>query len=49
MVKKKYYGNEDLSLAQDHIEMLRNHIRVYKNCIKVFEIIFKNHIRVQGH
>ena len=49
MVKNRYYGNEDFSLARDRIEVFRNHIRVYKNCIKVFEIVFKNHTRVQDY
>ena len=47
MVKNRYYGNEDFSLAWDRIEVFRNHIRV--NRIKVFEIVFENHIRVQDY
>ena len=49
IVKNRYYGNENFSLARDRIEVFRNHIRVYENCIKVFEIVFKNHIRVQDY
>ena len=49
MIKNRYYRNEDFSLARHRIEMLRNHIRVYENGIKVFEIMFKNHIRVQDY
>ena len=47
MVKNRYYENENFSLAQDPIKVFRNHIRVYN--IKVFEIVFKNHIRVQDY
>ena len=49
MVKKGYYGNECFGLARDCIEVFRNHTRVYENCIKVFEIVFRNHIRVQNY
>ena len=49
MVKNSHYGNEDFSLARDRVEVFRNHIRMYKNGIRVFEIVFKNHIRVQDY
>ena len=49
IVKNRYYGNESFSLARDRTEVFRNHIRVYRNCIKVFEILFRNHIRVQDY
>ena len=49
MVKKGYYGNENFSLARDCIEVFRNDIKVYGNLIKVFEIVFRNHIRVQDY
>ena len=49
MVKNKYYWNEGFGLEQDCIEVFKNHVRVYRSCIKVFEIVFKNHIRVQDY
>ena len=49
MVKNRYYENENFSLAQDRKEVFRNHIRVYEICIKVFEMVFKDHIRVQDY